>query len=295
MIKPRLYADDNAETARFALHVLSETLALSHPVIPFVTEEIWDHLPGPKDLLMGHRWPEADPALRDLDVEAEVQRAIEATKALRAWRDDVGAAPGKAVPARLEAEGYERVADHVARIARFEFATNGDEPVATVGVPGRQRRGAGVRRRRPRGREAPRGRAEGDAAQGDRARRGQARATRASSPRRPSTSSRPSGTSWSSCGGSWTSSHEHVGSGPGRGASALARAVRDALRPGAHAAAADRARLAAGAVPGRARGRDQRQVVDGALHGGAAGGARRPHRRVPVAAPDDVRGADPGR
>ncbi len=136
MIKPRLYADDNADTARFALHVLSETLALSHPVIPFVTEEVWDHLPGPKDLLMGHRWPDADPALRDLDVEAEVQRAIEATKALRAWRDNVGAAPGKAVPARLEAEGYERVADHVARIARFEFATNGDEPVATVGVPG---------------------------------------------------------------------------------------------------------------------------------------------------------------
>ena len=43
---------------------------------------------------MGHRWPEADAALRDLDVEAEVQRAIDATKALRAWRDGVGAAPG---------------------------------------------------------------------------------------------------------------------------------------------------------------------------------------------------------
>ena len=136
MIKPRLYADDNADTARFALHVLSETLALSHPVIPFVTEEVWDHLPGPKDLLMGHRWPAPDPALRDLDVEAEVHRAIEATNALRAWRDNVGAAPGKAVPARLEATGYERVAEHVARIARFEFASNGDEPVATVGVPG---------------------------------------------------------------------------------------------------------------------------------------------------------------
>jgi valyl-tRNA synthetase len=40
------------------------------------------------------------------------------------------------VPARLEAEGYERVAEHVARIARFEFSSNGDEPVATVGVPG---------------------------------------------------------------------------------------------------------------------------------------------------------------
>src|SRR4051812_46182255 len=136
MLKPRLYAEDNDQTARFALHVLAETLALAHPVIPFVTEEIWSYLPGPKDLLMGHRWPEADPALRDEAVEAEARRAIEATTALRAWRNEVGAAPGKSVPARLNADGYERVAEHVGRLARFEFSVNGDDPVATVGVPG---------------------------------------------------------------------------------------------------------------------------------------------------------------
>ena len=136
MVKPRLYDEDNAATAEFALHVLAETLALAHPVIPFVTEEIWSYLPGPDDLLMGHRWPEADEALRDAEAEAEVQRAIDATQALRAWREGVGAAAGARVPARLEAEGYERVVDHVARLARFEFSTNGDEPVATVGVPG---------------------------------------------------------------------------------------------------------------------------------------------------------------
>jgi valyl-tRNA synthetase len=136
MLKPRLYADDNTEAAEFALFVLSETLAMAHPIIPFVTEEIWSYLPGPQDLLLGHRYPEADGALRDEGVEAEVRRAIDATKALRTWRDNVGATPGRAVPARLEAEGYERVAEHVARIARFEFSSNGDEPVATVGVPG---------------------------------------------------------------------------------------------------------------------------------------------------------------
>jgi valyl-tRNA synthetase len=136
MLKPRLYAEDNAETATFALHILAETLALAHPIIPFVTEEIWSYLPGSRDLLMGHRWPTTDPALRDVETEAEVARAIVATQALRAWRDGVGAAPGARVPARLDAAGYERVAEHVARLARFEFSTNGDEPVATVGVPG---------------------------------------------------------------------------------------------------------------------------------------------------------------
>jgi valyl-tRNA synthetase len=137
MLKPRLYEDDNAATCAFALHVLAETLALAHPVIPFVTEEIWTYMPGAGGgLLMCRRWPTADPALRDEAVEAEMGRAIDATKLLRTWRDSVGAVPGKAVPGRLEAEGYERVADHVARLARFEFSDDGGEPVATVGVPG---------------------------------------------------------------------------------------------------------------------------------------------------------------
>jgi valyl-tRNA synthetase len=136
MLKPRLYAEDNAETAAFALHVLAETLKLAHPVIPFVTEEIWTYMPGTGDLLMAERWPDADPALRDAAVEAEVSRAIEATQALRKWRDGVGAPPGARVPARLEASGYERLADHIGRLSRFEFSVNGDEPVATVGIPG---------------------------------------------------------------------------------------------------------------------------------------------------------------
>jgi valyl-tRNA synthetase len=140
MLKPRLYADDNAATAEFALFVLVETLELAHPVIPFVTEEIWSLMPGAGDLLMGHRWPEPDATLRDLEVEAEVARAIEATQALRTWREGVRATPGARVPARLDAPGYERVLEHVGRLARFEFSANGDgvggEIVATVGVPG---------------------------------------------------------------------------------------------------------------------------------------------------------------
>src|SRR3954453_12902684 len=139
MLKPRLYAEDNREATEFALYVLAQTLTIAHPVIPFVTEEIWSHVPGSDGLLMAHRWPHADEALRDLDVEAEVDRAIEAAERLRGWRDQVRAAPGTSVPARLEAEGYDRVLAHIARLARFEFSGNGDPThplVATIGVPG---------------------------------------------------------------------------------------------------------------------------------------------------------------
>src|SRR3954454_23943989 len=139
MLKPRLYAEDNREATEFALYVLAQTLTIAHPVIPFVTEEIWSYVPGSDGLLMAHRWPHADPELRDLEVEAEVDRAIEATERLRGWRDQVRAAPGTSVPARLEADGYDRVLEHIARLARFEFSDNGDPAhpaVATVGVPG---------------------------------------------------------------------------------------------------------------------------------------------------------------
>src|SRR3954471_495404 len=113
LLKAAVTEEDSADSAAFALFVLAETLALAHPVIPFVTEEIWSYLPGPQDLLLGHRWPEVDDALRDAEAEADVQRAIDATNALRTWRSGVKAAPAARVPARLEAEGYDRVLEHV--------------------------------------------------------------------------------------------------------------------------------------------------------------------------------------
>jgi valyl-tRNA synthetase len=136
IVKPRLYDDDDEDVARFALHVLAETLAIAHPVIPFVTEAIWAHVPGAERLLMGARWPAADESLIDAAAEAELARAIAAVQELRGWRDRVGAAPSAVLPARLEAEGYERTAAHVARLARCEWASDGGEPVASVAIPG---------------------------------------------------------------------------------------------------------------------------------------------------------------
>jgi valyl-tRNA synthetase len=136
LIKPRLYAEDNAEVSAVALHVLSETLALAHPVIPFVTEEIWSFVPGAEGLLMAQPFPAADESLVDEAAEAEIARAIEAVQELRGWRDRVGAPPGRTLAARLDAEGYDRTADAVARLARVEWSANGTQPVATVPVPG---------------------------------------------------------------------------------------------------------------------------------------------------------------
>jgi len=85
---------------------------------------------------MAGPWPTPDNALIDEAAEAEIARAIAAVQELRAWRDRVGAKPGASLEARLEAEGYERTADAVGRLARVEWTDNGTAPVATVPVPG---------------------------------------------------------------------------------------------------------------------------------------------------------------
>jgi valyl-tRNA synthetase len=140
MVKPRLYDEDADREALSAhlLFVLTETLELAHPIIPFVTEEIWSYLAHPPErgLLAGRAVEGLEPTWIDDEAEARVGRAIEAVRALRGWRDDVEVRPGEAVPARLAAEGYDDTLEQVARLARLELRENGGDPVASVPIPG---------------------------------------------------------------------------------------------------------------------------------------------------------------
>jgi len=143
LVKPRLLAGDGDRAALSAtlLYVLERSLTLLHPIMPFVTEEIWALMPGERGLLAVSPWPTARPDLRDVDAERVVGDAITAVGALRRYRNDVGAREDARIPGRLEAEGYEHTAGQVARLARFELSGNGEtgdgaEPIASVAVPG---------------------------------------------------------------------------------------------------------------------------------------------------------------
>jgi valyl-tRNA synthetase len=135
LVKPRLY-DGDEDAAATLLYVLERTLALSHPVIPFVTEEVWSYLPGDRPaLLAGSRFPIAEANLVDAEAEAHVERVIGAVTALRGWRETVGAPAREVIPARLEAAGYDATLEHVARLARFAFDGAGDDAIASVTIP----------------------------------------------------------------------------------------------------------------------------------------------------------------
>jgi valyl-tRNA synthetase len=152
LVKPRLYAEDNAEVSRVLLWALERTLRLLHPVMPFATEEIWSLMPesigahpaepgasARRGLLATAEWPLADESRFDAASEAQIERLMAAVTAMRRYRDDVGAKASVPVRARLAAEGYGGLADQLARIARFELvedaAGNGDV-LATIPIPG---------------------------------------------------------------------------------------------------------------------------------------------------------------
>jgi valyl-tRNA synthetase len=125
--KGREYDRDLSATM---LHVLRETLLLAHPVIPFVTEELWSHVPSAEDLLATQRATGPDDSLRDPDAEARVGAVIAAVTALRSWRDDAGVKPGQVLPARLD--GLDGDAELVARMARLDLEADGE---TTAAVP----------------------------------------------------------------------------------------------------------------------------------------------------------------
>ncbi len=132
LVKPRLYAADPTRppVSDVALHVLGETLAMAHPVIPFVTEELWSFLPGVDAPLATSAWPDRDLGPVDEAAEAGVGTAIEVIKAIRTWRDELGVRPGATIPARLE--GCDGTSDHIARLARLDLEGGDGEPVARL-------------------------------------------------------------------------------------------------------------------------------------------------------------------
>ena len=179
LAKPRLYEEDNAEVSAVLLWSLERTLRLLHPVMPFVTEEIWSLMPGEdRGLLAAADFPAADPRLLDEDAELELGRVIEAVTALRRYRDEVGAKPSAKHPRAPGRGGVRRLPAPHRTVGPLRVGGRGDGGwrCAGHGVDSRRRRaGAALRGVRPgRGRAAAR--EEGRRpSQGDRARREEAR------------------------------------------------------------------------------------------------------------------------
>ena len=149
---PALTGTDAAaadSTRHTLLYVLDSALRLLHPLIPFVTEEIWQHI-APKlgiagDSISTQRYPEASESdVGFARAEADIEWLKSAVSALRRIRSEMNIAPSKAVPLLLQGEA----SVDKERIGRFDaslrFLTrldsiawiDGEAPAAAAAIVG---------------------------------------------------------------------------------------------------------------------------------------------------------------
>jgi valyl-tRNA synthetase len=111
------------------LEVLECALRLLHPIIPFVTEEIWQRLPNPGASLVLAPYPTPDAAKRDRAAEEEMGRLMAIVSALRTIRATYEVEPRRRIPAMLVAaaaadrefaERHAALIQELARLTRLE-------------------------------------------------------------------------------------------------------------------------------------------------------------------------------
>ena len=97
LIKGDLYGTDEKAKAiaqRVLLKVLSDGLKLLHPVMPFITEEIYMALTGEETITLA-QWPQFETALNFPDAENRMEYLIEAIKSIRNIRQEMNVHPSK--------------------------------------------------------------------------------------------------------------------------------------------------------------------------------------------------------
>ena len=98
LCKTRLTGEDKDASLRAQKvlgHVLSGTMQLLHPFMPFITEEIWQALPHEGPSIMVSSWPKADDRLIFPAEEAEMEEIMAAIRAIRNRRSEMNVPPSK--------------------------------------------------------------------------------------------------------------------------------------------------------------------------------------------------------
>ena len=131
------------------LSVLEESLRLLHPLLPFVTEEIYGKLPNVRGMLITAAYPRSDDGRRDAKVEADFAAVQELVRLVRALRGECAIAPERKIRVLVRLEGSFASADALqanaplaellAGIAALEFSRDAaaTRPAGSIGVVGK--------------------------------------------------------------------------------------------------------------------------------------------------------------
>jgi valyl-tRNA synthetase len=143
MIKSRLYGNESKKTKQAvmsrALDVYDASLRLLHPVMPFVTEELWQNIRKRKasETIMRARIVNADRKLINAKVESEMAFVQNVIEALRNIRGEMGIPPGKDISVLMKKSAsrsdasirrYEGYLQRLARVTKLDFLKDGALP-----------------------------------------------------------------------------------------------------------------------------------------------------------------------
>ncbi len=131
--KPILQGEDaaaRAETQATTAWILGHIVHLLHPIMPFITEEVWEQLAGQSSgMLITAPWPEFQRDAIDREASAEMEWVVQAISAIRGLRAEMNVPPAARVPLLIkdaEPVAAQRIARHrehfvrLARVDRFE-------------------------------------------------------------------------------------------------------------------------------------------------------------------------------
>jgi valyl-tRNA synthetase len=142
--KPSLYHDNKgrrAITQKALVYVLDKTLKLLHPYMPFITEEIWQHLPHEGESIMVAEYPEVRTELVDDVAAREMERIMGVITGVRNIRGEMGIPPLTMVEIILIAKDEDTAAtlkEHLgfvkdlARVKEARIMVQGERPRAAA-------------------------------------------------------------------------------------------------------------------------------------------------------------------
>ncbi|MCI0488263.1 MAG: valine--tRNA ligase [Blastocatellia bacterium] len=129
LVASREMSDEVRDARNRIVYVLETSLRLLHPLMPFVTEEIWQRLPHQGESIMLAPWPEADPSRENIQAREGMQTLIALITKLRNIRSEMNIPPQSKLNLDLATtdEAARRLimenSDHIKRLVRVEEIT----------------------------------------------------------------------------------------------------------------------------------------------------------------------------
>jgi valyl-tRNA synthetase len=141
IVKDRLAASADPASQRagrvLLVHVLEQSLRLLHPIMPFLTEEIWQRLPHEGESIMRASWPRADGSLHWPEAVEAMSTLMDITREVRNIRSTYNIPPARRLPLTLRTPSaaqdrlLESAHGHLTSLARLSHLRWGQD----VAVP----------------------------------------------------------------------------------------------------------------------------------------------------------------